>query len=288
MGTAPSARAWLVQSDGQIHVIQGNCGLGRAQTNQVVLADDRVSRRHASIHAQDEHEYWLVDLGSSNGSYVNGRRVHQPMRLRDGDVLQIGPFRLTFRQPQADGLSLPAADLAERTAVDIRTSACWLVLTDIEGATRLAQELSPEQLAVLVGRWFSRSKQVLERGGAIINKYLGDGLLAYWPATQPALDPLLGALAELQRLQVENSPRFRFVLHHGVVVTGGLASFGEESLSGPEVNFLFRMEKLASGLRQPRLASQAAFELLRERLTLAPLGDHALPGFDGRHPFYAF
>jgi len=55
--------------------VTGNCSLGRAVGNDIVLVDDRVSRRHSTIHAQGERELWIVDLGSRNGTYLNGRRV---------------------------------------------------------------------------------------------------------------------------------------------------------------------------------------------------------------------
>src|SRR5262249_3620777 len=63
--------AWLEQTNiGRVE-ISGTCSIGRAPSNQVVLMDDKVSRRHAVIHAQDVEEFWLVDLGSSNGTYLN-------------------------------------------------------------------------------------------------------------------------------------------------------------------------------------------------------------------------
>ena len=74
---------WLEQVDGGRVEIQGTCSLGRAPSNQFVLRDEKVSRRHAIVHAQGQNEFWLVDLGSSNGTYVNGRRVAQPIQLRD-------------------------------------------------------------------------------------------------------------------------------------------------------------------------------------------------------------
>lgn len=266
----------------------GNCSLGRAVGNDVVLVDDRVSRRHATIHSQGEGEFWLVDLGSRNGTYLNGRRVSQPTRLRDGDRVQIGPFALAFR------LSTDALDrthgtwASDQTQADMRTLDSWLLLCDIAGSSVLARERSPEELAVLVGGWFARCKEAIEDAGGTINKYLGDGLLAYWPAREDTLVHVIQALRDLRRLQEDPRPPFRIVVHHGRVLFGGIPSSGEESLAGPEVNFVFRQEKLAGELRAIRLASDAAATRLGTQMTLVGAGEHELPGFDGKYPFFTF
>jgi len=102
------------------------------------------------------------------------------------------------------------------------------------------------------------------------------------------LAPLISALDQLKKLQSVQEPRFRVVLHHGQVFMGGAPSMGEESLSGPEVNFVFRMEKLAGTLKQPRLMSEAAAGKLGANLSGQAIGDHSLSGFEGVFPFSTF
>jgi hypothetical protein len=63
---------------------------------------------------------------------------------------------------------------------------------------------------------------------------------------------------------------------------------GEESLLGMEVNFVFRMERLASALGQPRLLSEAAARQLAGSLPTTPVGKHPLPGLEGEHWFLSF
>lgn len=78
--------------------LRGTCTVGRGSTSDIVLNDSKVSRRHALVQPQKQYEFWLLDLGSSNGTFVNGRRITQPVLLRNGDQIEIGPFRLMFRQ----------------------------------------------------------------------------------------------------------------------------------------------------------------------------------------------
>src|SRR6266704_1185213 len=91
--------AWLEASDAKQIPIHGNCSIGRSAKNTVVIESQKVSRRHAIVNVQNVGEFWLIDLGSSNGTFLNKRRVHQPTRLCDQDQIIIGDFVFTFRQP---------------------------------------------------------------------------------------------------------------------------------------------------------------------------------------------
>ena len=71
--------------------------LGRNPESTVVLIDRWASRDHAEIQLMDNGEYYLVDLGSGNGSYVNGQRVIMPVQLKDGDLLTVGHTELEFQ-----------------------------------------------------------------------------------------------------------------------------------------------------------------------------------------------
>jgi pSer/pThr/pTyr-binding forkhead associated (FHA) protein len=71
--------------------------IGRHTDNDLVLADHRVSRWHARLLRQDG-QFLFEDLGSSNGTRVNGRRLrpHRPRRLKHLDVVQMGDLRYLF------------------------------------------------------------------------------------------------------------------------------------------------------------------------------------------------
>jgi hypothetical protein len=93
--------AELQISDGRKVRLRGASTLGRTEANDVALPDAKVSRRHAVIHRQGPSELWLADLGSRNGTFLNGTRILVPTLLSDQDRIEIGPYRLTFRQPNA-------------------------------------------------------------------------------------------------------------------------------------------------------------------------------------------
>jgi diguanylate cyclase (GGDEF)-like protein len=92
-------RALLVRTDssnaGQVLKVEGpSFGLGRHPDNAACVDDDGISRFHASI-AVDGNKYWVKDLDSSNGTYINGRRITS-CELSNGDTLNLGP-RVAFR-----------------------------------------------------------------------------------------------------------------------------------------------------------------------------------------------
>lgn len=105
---------------GERVVIQGSCSMGRAPGNDIVLTGDKVSRRHAQIQRQHGNEFWLVDLGSSNGTFLNGRRVTQPVLLTDTDQIEIGQFRVLFRQSSRPKRKAGGEATSEKTIVDLR------------------------------------------------------------------------------------------------------------------------------------------------------------------------
>lgn len=73
---------------------QGTTKIGRATSSEIFLDDVTVSRKHAEI-SKDGKKYALRDLGSLNGTYLNGELVGEKI-LNDGDELQIGKFRMHF------------------------------------------------------------------------------------------------------------------------------------------------------------------------------------------------
>jgi pSer/pThr/pTyr-binding forkhead associated (FHA) protein len=67
--------------------------LGRTSENGIHIPDTKLSRQHARIE-QREGAFVLTDLGSTNGTFLNYRRLEAPASLRTGDVIGVGESRL--------------------------------------------------------------------------------------------------------------------------------------------------------------------------------------------------
>ena len=100
---APAGQLVVVESPSLVHGRVLDVGpvalsLGRAGDNTAVLdGDDYASSHHARVESQRDG-VWLVDLGSTNGTWVNGTRMDGRHKLRPGDTVRIGDTELRFER----------------------------------------------------------------------------------------------------------------------------------------------------------------------------------------------
>ena len=276
--------AWLEAADGRPWPLGVSCSIGRAPSNHIILDDRRISRRHAVVHRQDSTEYWLVDLGSGNGSFINGLRIANPTRLSDGDCVGIGESILTFRQAFGAGARAKSSAHSSMTMIEVKNARCWMLVADIVGSTKLATAYEPARWASLVGAWTDGCRRIVEGNGGLINKYLGDGFLAIWPRDGQPTKPVTEAVNALLAQQRDARLPFRIAMHYGDVVMGGARSLGEDNISGAELVLLFRMEKIAGAINRTFLCSEPAAGKLQAHIDLEFAGEHAITGFTDNLP----
>lgn len=99
---APVRVALDIAEHGGVRRYEGLCPLtiGRSSSAAVMVMDPEVSRTHARFEAQGGVVY-VSDAGSSNGTFLNGRRVDGAIEVRPGDAIDIGTTRVTFVGTQA-------------------------------------------------------------------------------------------------------------------------------------------------------------------------------------------
>ena len=114
-------------------IVMPEAVLGRDETAEISVRDPEVSRRHARVIWQSG-SYYVEDMGSTNGTFLNGALVVSPQALQPGDTIGIGQTLLVFQMqvgavlPQATGISeAPAAPLPAAEPVPRRRgSRCLL------------------------------------------------------------------------------------------------------------------------------------------------------------------
>ncbi|MGH9831089.1 MAG: FHA domain-containing protein, partial [Blastocatellia bacterium] len=96
--------------------LSGDVSIGRAFDNLIAIEDNSVSRYHAVVEVRPDG-IWLCDLGSVNGTVLNGRTIKSECRLKNGDSISFGGVRVECRlQDYPDGpyLAAPQGGGAER------------------------------------------------------------------------------------------------------------------------------------------------------------------------------
>ena len=170
---------------GREHLLAGgSTTIGRAVDSDIVITSRRVSREHSRVERQGRH-VTLVDLGSTNGTFLNGERVLAPVRLRDGDSVSIGDVILVFHDPESTFLETPFPELE----VDVSAGT---VRVD-----RRLVELSPKEFALLA--------YLYERRGQVCSK--DDIGFAVWPEyRQGVYDYQIENLVRRLRSRIEPDP----------------------------------------------------------------------------------
>src|SRR5690242_16498210 len=78
--------------------------IGRVQGNDIILPKGNVSKRHSRIVLKDG-KFIIVDLKSTNGTYVNGRKITSPIVIKGSDKVYIGDFVLSIEELQGAGVA---------------------------------------------------------------------------------------------------------------------------------------------------------------------------------------
>lgn len=85
-----SAGAWLAARDGRSYqLLHGETSIGRSSDNDIRIDNARVSKHHAKIIERNSH-FTIVDLGSTNGTWLNGKLVRDPKLLHTNDEIRFG------------------------------------------------------------------------------------------------------------------------------------------------------------------------------------------------------
>lgn len=285
MGMTPATGTYLLLpgSDGgrKIPLDRGQAWkLGRNEDNDVVLAEDQVSRYHALLQHTEAGEYYLMDMGSRNGSFVNGVRVTFPVGLKDGDEISLGEYQFSFHWPGAAGRAgdEPKAATPGSATVGVFTIRKTTVLVvDVRDFTKLTQQIDQSLLGNLIGTWFREGGGIMQQQGSWTQKYIGDALMSVWvhrKRDQEARElwGILKAGVALVDLTETLEARFGlpFPIRIGMGINTGNATLGNAGSSqlndytalGDMVNAAFRFESATKDIGMDVIIGQDTLECL--------------------------
>ncbi len=245
-----------------IPLVGTNCWtIGRNEDNNLTLGDRWISRNHAMLQLMENGEFYLIDLGSRNGSFVNGRRVSVPVTLHDGDRITFGQTELNFYCPSQPPTE-PSPELSESqdisatAALHVRRLISVMVI-DIRNFTGLTRQMDERLLSEAIGNWFRKSGHIIRQHGSWVDKYIGDAVMAVWfhsgeGVSREEIVHICQTIRDLSELTDVLNRRyaFPFPMRIGVGVNTGYAMVGNTGSSdrpdytalGDTVNAAFRLE----------------------------------------------
>jgi len=191
--TAISDQAFLVVEEGELIgmriALDGpSVTLGRAgveEMSDVTFPERQISRRHAEIFWQNGHHY-LRDLGSKNGTYLNGQPVREAVPLQDNDIINLA-LCVRLRYVGADAtLPLEEIRVSKRLRLDPEARRVWV------GQRELTPPLSPAQYQLLE-LLYSEPERVYSRDEVVATVWGEDEKIG---VTEQAIDALVRRLRE--------------------------------------------------------------------------------------------
>ena len=161
-----------------------------------------------------------------------------------------------------------------------------IYFSDIAGFTNLSEKLSPEETIKFLNQYLSIMTEIIEEKGGIVDKYIGDAIMAYWPtedSSHPdkrALETAIAQRKALNRLKLEwkDDPNFsdfnmRIGLHFGEVIMGNVGSHSrmDYTIIGDTVNLSARLESINKSYGTQIMASEVMCKNFENQFLLREL-----------------
>jgi len=125
--------------------------IGRADDNRIILSPETAASRHHAELSEDDGFWSVRDLGSMNGTYVNGERIEWPRVLCDGDQIKIAGDTMVFGNLSGEDTASDAAAHKGKAAMTRKSGASTVVLDSGSAGVEVAEETAA-QLRILVPR----------------------------------------------------------------------------------------------------------------------------------------
>ena len=271
--------------DRQLSLVDGNYWtVGRGNDNNFVLPYRLISRHHGMFQGTDNGKFYLIDLGSRNGTFVNGRRVTVPVILNDDDLITFGQTELQFFSPK--DVSVVDVFLGGAQGPDTTATAMLhvrrlisVMVVDIRDFTVMTRQIDEKVLSESIGTWFRRAGEIIGQYGSGVDKYIGDAVMAVWihgkdGADQQSMVQILQAVSTLAEMTGRLHEQFPlpFPLRIAAGVNTGYAMVGNAGSSdrpdytalGDTVNSAFRLETSTKQLGLDVALGETTYKYLRQ------------------------
>jgi adenylate cyclase len=255
--------------------------IGRSDKNNIVIADNQASRYHAMLQRVENDFYYLTDLGSSNGTFVNGSRISAPVILKSGDRITIGEHNFVFFKEEIAAPDTEESAEMQSTKAFFAPMLISVLVADIRDFTGMARNMEPRTLSLITGTLFRQAGKALKTRDAWAQKYIGDAVMAVWlhrnsaPASAEflrvfeGLSELAAAAANLQEsFGLDGPVRLGASVNTGWASVGNVGSIASSDYTalGDVVNQAFRLESATRQLDCDLVLGQGTFDFLKNAI----------------------
>lgn len=268
--------AWLrLEGDTILHPMPRarNFCIGRNPDCDLRISDPKASRNHAIVQNSDHNNYYLIDIASRNGCYINGKRINAPVLLKQGDKIRIGDTYFDFLLDNTPEKKLDPNETIisqiDINAFDIQE--ITILVADIRGFTTITESLPITSLSMIMNQWFMEVADCVAENYGILDKFIGDCVYARWNNQPNTAGPVLHALRTACGLNqiaakiTAQFPEIPFPLQMGVGINTGHAALDiglDNTAMGDAVNLAFRLEDQTKSVGKNVVISEESYKLL--------------------------
>lgn len=258
--------------------------VGRDEGNELVIEDFSVSRMHASFTAS-ANGVVLADLGSRNGTFVNGDRIVSLRDLSSGDIIDIGPVKIAIEIRSNEIINSLSANFSSRAmTAELRPVSVTVLVASVADYAKLTRAVPQGEIDAMLERWREAMRSVIEALDGSIDKVVGRSVVALWMgrdaktqafnAVQTA-DKIRAVTAQLSHKtdwgrHTTNPWDCTVVLASGAGLKGliGGESGKGFTLLGDPINLAFRLEEAIAKLGQRLIIPKVTADLIKDQIAL--------------------
>jgi adenylate cyclase len=245
--------------------------IGRNDNNILQIKENTVSRNHAVIRPIGG-KYYVIDVGSSNGTYKDGKKIQgSPILLEDKSIVQCGNAQLVFRNDEEDEDDETLLAFSSNFIVN-----SIVLVADIRGYTSFSEHTSIQIVSKIMAKWLKEVDYIITQHNGHIDSFIGDCVYARWDEKTDR-DTLIDVLKVAKYISDKTKEissdltNNQHILDIGVGINIGEVIVGAETKNtglGDTINTAFRLEGQTRVLDTDIIISKSAYELLDTNLTL--------------------
>ena len=237
---------------------KNNFRLGRGPGNDIILPYSWVSRKHTLVQKERTGIYTIMDLGSSNGTFVNNKRIYSPTVLNNGDQIVIGKTKVKFVHfVEQKGPVHETEATLDMTIAYMQKEIVTILVCDLHDFTSISEKLGNQVVSKLLQFWTKKVGAIIQEHDGLVDKFIGDAVMAVWIGgnVDAGVRNALRATLEISNttkkigqsikgLKTELDIGAALNTGEGMMGNMGVASHRDSTVIGDVVNVAFRLESM--------------------------------------------